>query len=300
MDITLPLDQMTIAEKLRVMESLWADLSRNEQELESPAWHEQVLKERDERVRSGDETFIDWETAKRQLRDRLKLRSSSSPPPARTWLRPPIFTNRESRERAPISFTPCSQTSIRSNYMRGFTGKCSVITGSFPSGFLTPSIIQPRRKSSMSGRSWTVAAILHGSANGCNNSFSACQPFSLCLDKFQRFSISAFQLLICRFLLSAFPISAFDWPLTRSPGIKRGVLRVAGTGISVRTIARLHQQGLTPEEIAISRYNLKLEQVHAALAYYFANRDEIEADIARQEQETSRIEAEVASTPAPG
>ena len=29
MDITLPLDQMTIEEKLRAMELLWADLSRN-------------------------------------------------------------------------------------------------------------------------------------------------------------------------------------------------------------------------------------------------------------------------------
>lgn len=84
--------------------------------------------------------------------------------------------------------------------------------------------------------------------------------------------------------------------ITRSPGIKRGVPRVAGTGITVRTIARLHQQGLTPEEIAISRYNLKLEQVHAALAYYFANRDEINADIARQDQETLRIEAQVTNT----
>jgi len=72
MDITLPLDQMTIAEKLRVMESLWADLSRDEQQLESPAWHEQVLKERDQRVRSGEEAFIDWETAKQQFRERLK------------------------------------------------------------------------------------------------------------------------------------------------------------------------------------------------------------------------------------
>ncbi len=72
MDITLPLDQMTLAEKLRVMETLWADLSRNEHEFESPAWHEEVLKEREERVRSGQETFIDWETAKKQLRDRLK------------------------------------------------------------------------------------------------------------------------------------------------------------------------------------------------------------------------------------
>jgi len=72
MDITLPLDQMTFAEKLRVMEALWADLCRNEQDLQSPAWHEQVLKERDERVRSGQEAFMDWETAKQQLRARLK------------------------------------------------------------------------------------------------------------------------------------------------------------------------------------------------------------------------------------
>jgi hypothetical protein len=72
MNIALPLDQMTTAEKLRVMEALWADLSRNEQEIESPPWHEQVLRERAERVRSGQESFIAWETAKQQLRDRLK------------------------------------------------------------------------------------------------------------------------------------------------------------------------------------------------------------------------------------
>lgn len=72
MNIALPLDQMTTAEKLRVMETLWVDLSRNEQEIESPEWHEQVLRERDERVRTGQESFIDWETAKQQLRDRLK------------------------------------------------------------------------------------------------------------------------------------------------------------------------------------------------------------------------------------
>jgi uncharacterized protein (DUF433 family) len=84
--------------------------------------------------------------------------------------------------------------------------------------------------------------------------------------------------------------------ISRSPGIKRGVPRVAGTGVTVRTIARLHQRGLTPEEIAGSRYHLKLEQVHAALAYYFANREEIDADIARQDEETSRLETEVAGT----
>jgi hypothetical protein len=72
MDITLPLDKMTLDEKLRLMETLWADLCRNDQQLESPAWHEQVLKEREERVRSGTETFMDWETAKEELRKRTK------------------------------------------------------------------------------------------------------------------------------------------------------------------------------------------------------------------------------------
>ena len=71
MDITLPLDQMTTAEKLRAMEALWADLSRHESAFESPAWHEEVLKEREERVRSGEEQFVDWETATKKLRDRL-------------------------------------------------------------------------------------------------------------------------------------------------------------------------------------------------------------------------------------
>ena len=73
MSITLlPLDQMTTEDKLRVMEELWADLTRNEQAFESPGWHEAILKEREERLRTGRETPIDWETAKKELRDRFK------------------------------------------------------------------------------------------------------------------------------------------------------------------------------------------------------------------------------------
>jgi len=71
MDITLPLEQMTVAEKLRAMEALWADLSRNEENIQSPCWHGQVLEEREARVKSGEEKFIDWEAAKQELRDRL-------------------------------------------------------------------------------------------------------------------------------------------------------------------------------------------------------------------------------------
>ena len=70
-DVALPLERMTTAEKLRAMEALWADLSRHEEEIESPAWHGEVLREREERVKAGRETAIEWEVAKKQLRDRL-------------------------------------------------------------------------------------------------------------------------------------------------------------------------------------------------------------------------------------
>jgi hypothetical protein len=63
---------MTIAEKLRVMETLWSDLTREEERFESPEWHREVLRERAARVKQGKESFMDWETAKRQLRTRMK------------------------------------------------------------------------------------------------------------------------------------------------------------------------------------------------------------------------------------
>jgi putative addiction module component len=71
MEAMLPLDQMTVAEKLRAMEMLWADLSRNEKQIESPAWHGDVLRDREAKIKSGEAKFMDWETAKKQLREKL-------------------------------------------------------------------------------------------------------------------------------------------------------------------------------------------------------------------------------------
>jgi hypothetical protein len=72
MSITLRLDQMTTEEKLIAMEELWTDLTRNQREFKSPAWHESILKERDERVRAGLEQPVDWDRAKDELRRRFK------------------------------------------------------------------------------------------------------------------------------------------------------------------------------------------------------------------------------------
>lgn len=71
MSVALPLSEMTLEEKLQVMEALWDDLSRNPEGLESPAWHEDVLRERQEQLTAGEVSFMDWEEAKAQIRRRV-------------------------------------------------------------------------------------------------------------------------------------------------------------------------------------------------------------------------------------
>jgi len=71
MPVELPLDKMTTTEKLQAMEALWADLSRDPAQVPSPSWHGDILREREQRAKEGKEQFLDWDTAKKQLRDRL-------------------------------------------------------------------------------------------------------------------------------------------------------------------------------------------------------------------------------------
>jgi len=65
------LEGMTKEEKLRMMEALWTDLTREEKEFLSPNWHEDVLKAREKKVESGREEYRDWESAKKEIRSRL-------------------------------------------------------------------------------------------------------------------------------------------------------------------------------------------------------------------------------------
>ncbi len=67
--------------------------------------------------------------------------------------------------------------------------------------------------------------------------------------------------------------------ISRRPEFRGGLPCVAGTGVSVRRIAALSNMGESPEEIARGFGHLSLAQVHAALAYYHANREEIDANL---------------------
>jgi hypothetical protein len=72
MAVTLPIKRMSRADKLRAMEALWADLSQDDADFESPRWHREVLRETEQLVRDGKAKFADWHTAKRRIRHKAE------------------------------------------------------------------------------------------------------------------------------------------------------------------------------------------------------------------------------------
>jgi len=56
---------------------------------------------------------------------------------------------------------------------------------------------------------------------------------------------------------------------------------IKGTRITVRAIAGFYQLGMSVDEILQSLQHLTQSQVHAALAFYFDNQEEIDRDLKR-------------------
>jgi hypothetical protein len=67
MSQSLELNQMTVEEKLQMMEALWADLSRNAEDVVPPDWHGEVLESRQAALERGDERFEDWQQARAEI-----------------------------------------------------------------------------------------------------------------------------------------------------------------------------------------------------------------------------------------
>lgn len=77
--------------------------------------------------------------------------------------------------------------------------------------------------------------------------------------------------------------------IDRRREIQSGRPIIAGTGVSVHRIAGWYKLGLGPEEIAENFGHLSLAQVHAALAYYHANPEEIEGYLREEEAEDEGV-----------
>lgn len=67
----IDIEKMTIEEKLQTMELLWNDLCRNAADFVTPEWHKDVLAQREERLRNGEERILDREQAKKEIEESL-------------------------------------------------------------------------------------------------------------------------------------------------------------------------------------------------------------------------------------
>ena len=83
--------------------------------------------------------------------------------------------------------------------------------------------------------------------------------------------------------------------IAQTTDIHGGRARIAGTGVTVARVVAWYRFGHGAEEIADRVGHLSLAQVYAALAYYHANRESIDAELATQELEADRLEREHAS-----
>ena len=68
--------------------------------------------------------------------------------------------------------------------------------------------------------------------------------------------------------------------------------RIAGTRITVQRIVVWYKMGMSAASIVAEIPHLTLAQVHAALAYYYANTEQIESDIAAEAAEYERLAAQ--------
>lgn len=78
--------------------------------------------------------------------------------------------------------------------------------------------------------------------------------------------------------------------IVKEPGYCGGKAAIDNTRIRVNNVVFLWKEGNTPEEIRAQYPHLTLGQVHAALAYYYDNTAEIDAELAAEEGSEERFE----------
>lgn len=70
--------------------------------------------------------------------------------------------------------------------------------------------------------------------------------------------------------------------------VSDNAIRLKGTRIGIERILQDYELGATPEEIVIRYPSLSLQQVYAAITYYLANREVVDAYLERVRQEQEK------------
>lgn len=55
---TIEIKEMSMKERLQVMEALWNSFQDEESEMEAPEWHRDILEERNRKIKNGKAEFI--------------------------------------------------------------------------------------------------------------------------------------------------------------------------------------------------------------------------------------------------
>jgi uncharacterized protein (DUF433 family) len=78
--------------------------------------------------------------------------------------------------------------------------------------------------------------------------------------------------------------------ITKTPGVMGGRSCIAGHRVRVLDIVVWHEQhGWTPDEIVSQIPSITLAEVHAALAYYYDHREEIQEEIRVEREEIEEL-----------
>jgi hypothetical protein len=70
--VDISLSNLTFGQKLNLLESIWTDLSKEEQKLDSPSWHKDILADREKALANGEVKISDWDEAKDRIRKNVK------------------------------------------------------------------------------------------------------------------------------------------------------------------------------------------------------------------------------------
>ncbi len=80
--------------------------------------------------------------------------------------------------------------------------------------------------------------------------------------------------------------------ITTDPKVREGRPCIAGTAMSVHAVAARYRGGETAEEISADLPDIPLSHLHAAITYYLADRDRIDAELDAESASYDELAAE--------
>ena len=93
--------------------------------------------------------------------------------------------------------------------------------------------------------------------------------------------------------MATYQETALNSLLVSKPGYRNGWPCLRGTGIPIHSIAAMYMDGLTAEQLCDEYPHVERSLIYAALAYYLANRQFVEQQLAEERINTENLADEM-------